>query len=59
MSISKVGIITYQVPHLKTEQILNQFLWNPSLTTSAGGGQFDDLCLTLCAKGGARRAVFS
>ncbi len=34
----KIGIITYQSPHLKTEQVLNSFLLNDS----AGGG---DLCL--------------
>lgn len=31
----KIGIITYQVPHLKTEQVLNQLLSNP-LLESAG-----------------------
>ncbi|WP_300674125.1 hypothetical protein [Helicobacter sp. UBA3407] len=30
----KIGIITYQSPHLKTEQVLNSFLLNDS----AGGG---------------------
>ena len=33
----KIGIITYQAPHLKTEQVLNQLLSNP-LLESAGGG---------------------
>lgn len=32
----KIGIITYQAPHLKTEQVLNQLLSNP-LLESAGG----------------------
>jgi len=39
----KIGIITYQAPHLKTEQVLNQLLSNP-LLESAGGGGFYSLC---------------
>ena len=38
----KIGIITYQAPHLKTEQVLNQLLSNP-LLESAGGG-FYSVC---------------
>lgn len=33
----KIGIITYQAPHLKTEQVLNQLLLNSNF---AGGGGF-------------------
>lgn len=33
----KIGIITYQAPHLKTEQVLNQLLSKQHLC--GGGGQ--------------------
>ena len=36
----KIGIITYQAPHLKTEQVLNQLLSNPLLESAGGGGDF-------------------
>ncbi|WP_181881645.1 MULTISPECIES: hypothetical protein [Helicobacter] len=40
----KIGIITYQSPHLKTEQVLNSFLLNDS----AGGGGFMLICPAIC-----------
>ncbi|WP_268902947.1 hypothetical protein [Helicobacter sp. MIT 11-5569] len=39
----KIGIITYQAPHLKTEQVLNQLLLN-----LRGGGGFCDLFFAFC-----------
>ncbi|WP_283249707.1 hypothetical protein [Helicobacter turcicus] len=40
--MQKIGIITYQAPHLKTEQVLNQLL------NQRGGGGFCDLFFTFC-----------
>ncbi|WP_416860543.1 hypothetical protein [Helicobacter ganmani] len=41
----KIGIITYQSPHLKTEQVLNSFLLNDS---AGGGGGFMLICPAIC-----------
>lgn len=51
----KIGIITYQSPHLKTEQILNQLL----IKRFCGGGWWwiNGLCPTFFAKRGASGAV--
>lgn len=53
----KIGIITYQAPHLKTEQVLNRLLTKRQFCGGGGGGRFSGICSTFLPKRGASSAV--
>ena len=56
-TFQKIGIITYQAPHLKTEQVLNQLLIKQQFC--GGGGAFSGICSTFLPKRGASSAIYT